>query len=74
MIKQGQRVRVATHHRWIPDRYGTIKKVQRKSGNRFLVKFDDNEPGLWHDEDGDAVLQLCEKDLVLEEHDSLDVG
>lgn len=51
-------------HRWMPDRHGTIKRVESRIGNRFLVKFDRDELGLWHDEDGDAVLRLGEDDLV----------
>ncbi|HEY2990955.1 MAG TPA: hypothetical protein VGL11_24800 [Candidatus Binatia bacterium] len=64
MLKIGDRVRVASIHRWMPDRYGTIKQVRRKMGIRFLVRFDSDEFGLWHDEDGDPVLSLGEKDLI----------
>jgi len=34
-------------------------------GNRFVVRFDADEFGLWHDDDGDPVLSLSEKDLIL---------
>jgi hypothetical protein len=32
-------------------------------GNRLLVGFDQDELGVWHDEDGDPVLLLSAKDL-----------
>ena len=54
-LKKGDRVRVAANHRWLPDRYGTIKQVDNRKGNCFLVKFDRDELGMWHDEDGDPV-------------------
>ncbi len=63
-FRKGDRVRVQTAHPWMPDRYGIIKLVHNKTGNRFIVKFDGYELGMWHDEDGDPVLQLGEKDLV----------
>jgi hypothetical protein len=63
-LKKGDRVRVATNHRWLPDRYGTIKNVDNRKGKYFLVKFDRDELGMWHDEDGDPVLRLGETDLV----------
>jgi hypothetical protein len=56
--------RVAANHRWLPDRYGTIKQVDNRKGNCFLVKFDRDELGMWHDEDEDPVLRLGETDLV----------
>ena len=49
----------------MPDRCATIKQVEYRIGNRFIVKFDRDELGLWHDEDGDPVLRLGEDDLVL---------
>jgi hypothetical protein len=49
----------------MPDRYGTIKQVRRKKGIRFVVRFDADELGLWHDDDGEPVLSLGEGDLVL---------
>jgi hypothetical protein len=63
-LKKGNRVRVAANHRWLPDRYGTIKQVDNRKRNWFLVKFDRDELGMWHDEDGDPVLRLGETDLV----------
>lgn len=66
-LRKGDRVRVVGTHLWMPDRHGIVKQVEYKTGNRFLVKFDRDELGMWHDEDGDAVLQLGEKDLVLVE-------
>ncbi len=48
----------------MPERDGTIKHVENRIGNRFLVKFDSDELGMWHDEDGDPVLRLGEDDLV----------
>lgn len=48
----------------MPDRDGTIKQVENRLGNRFIVRFDRDELGLWHDEDGDPVLRLGEEDLV----------
>lgn len=44
-FKKGDRVRVASFHQWMPDRDGTIKQVEDRIGNRFLVKFDRGEPG-----------------------------
>jgi hypothetical protein len=64
-LRIGDRVRVSGVHRWLPDRCGTVKQVRTKSGNRFVVCFDADEYGLWHDEDGDPVLSLGEKDLIL---------
>ena len=63
-LKKGDRVRVVSSHRWMPDRDGTIKQVEYRIGNRFIVKFDRDELGLWHDEDGDPVLRLGEEDLT----------
>ena len=65
ILKRGDRVRVVGAHQWLPERYGTIKQVEQRTGNRFLVKFDRDELGLWHDEDGDPVLRLGQEDLVL---------
>jgi len=48
----------------MPDRDGTIKQVENRVGNRFLVKFDRDELGMWHDEDGDPVLRLGDDDLL----------
>ena len=67
MLKNGDRVRVVSMHQWVPERFGTIKQVENRVGNRFLVKFDSEELGMWRDEDGDAVLRLGERDLVLVE-------
>ena len=64
-LKKGDRVIVVSTHSWMRERSGTIKQVQNRVGNRFLVKFDSDELGLWHDEDGDPVLRLGEKDLIL---------
>ena len=63
-LKKGDRVRVVGIHPWMPDRYGTIKHVDNRIGNRYLVKFDRDELGMWHDKDGHPVLRLGEKDLV----------
>ena len=68
-LKQGDRVRIVEIHRWMPARTGTIKETENRIGNRFLVKFDRDELGMWHDEDGDPVLRLGEADLVLLEED-----
>ncbi len=72
-FRKGDRVRVISIHQWMPDRCGTIKQIEYRIGNRFLVKFDRDELGMWHDEDGDSVLLLGEKDLVLVE-DSLSLA
>ena len=64
-LKKGDRVRVVGCHRWLPARCGIIKGIENRIGNRFLVRFDKDELGLWHDEDGDPVLRLGEPDLVL---------
>lgn len=63
-LKNGDRVRVIGIHRWLPERYGIIKRVESRTGNCFLVRFDRDELGVWHDEDGDPVLRLGERDLV----------
>ena len=64
-LRKGDRVRVDRNHQCMPERYGTIKQVENRVENCFLVKFDRDELGMWHDEDGDPVLRLGEKDLVL---------
>ena len=64
-LQIGDRVQVASIHRWMPDRRGTIKQVRHKKGTRFLVRFDADELGLWHDDDGEPVLSLGDCDLVL---------
>ena len=64
-LKIGDQVRVVGIHPWMPYRYGTIKQVEDRIGNRYLVKFHKDELGMWHDEDGDPVLRLGDKDLVL---------
>lgn len=63
-FKVDDRVRVASAHQWMPGRSGAIKKVEERLGNRFLIKFDRYELGMWHDEDGDPVLRLGENDLI----------
>ena len=63
-LKPGDRVKLVSRH-WLPERYGTIKHIEHRTGNRFIVKFDRDELGLWHDEDGDPVLRLGENDLTL---------
>jgi hypothetical protein len=64
-FKKGDRVKVIANHRWLPQRSGTIKQVvDNGKRNCFLVKFDSDELGMWHDEDGDPVLRLEERDLV----------
>ncbi len=64
IFKKGDRVVVVSTHRWMPERSGTIKQVENRIGNRLLVKFDVDELGLWHGEDGDPVFRLGEKDLI----------
>ncbi len=64
VLKIGDRVRVVSIHRWMPEREGSVKQIENRIGNRFLVKFDRDELGMWHDEDGDPVLRLGEADLV----------
>lgn len=68
-LKKGDRVKVAGEHQWMPERYGTIKQIQNRTGNRYLVKFDLDELGMWHDEDGEPVLRLGDGDLILVEGD-----
>jgi len=55
---------VVPNHRWLPERCGTIKRVENRIGNRFIVKFDTEELGMWHDDNGDPVLLLGENDLI----------
>ncbi|MGH7771535.1 MAG: hypothetical protein ACREQA_04805 [Candidatus Binatia bacterium] len=64
-LKEGDRVMVVSTHQWMPERDGTIKEVENRIGNRFLVKFDRDELGMWHDGDGEPVLRLGEADLIL---------
>ena len=64
-FEKGYRVRVVGHHPWMPHRAGRIKEVLNKAGNRLIVRFDQDELGTWHDEDGDPVLQLGEHDLLV---------
>jgi hypothetical protein len=64
-LQVGDRVKVAAIHRWMADRRGTIKQVRHKKETRFLVRFDADELGLWHDDDGEPVLSLGDRDLVL---------
>ena len=66
-LKIGDRVKVVSTHPWMPDRYGTIKEVEGRTGNRFYVKFESDELGMWHDEDGNPILRLGENDLILAE-------
>lgn len=66
-LRNGDRVRVTATHRWMPERCGSIKQVENRVGNRFIVKFDTDELGMWHDEDGEPVLRLGEDDLVFVE-------
>ncbi len=70
-LKKGDRVRVVSTHQWIPERSGVIKAVEERRGNRFVVRFDTDELGMWHDEDGDPVLRLGEKDLILIRNDGI---
>jgi hypothetical protein len=67
LLRKGHRVRVVGHHPWMAHRDGSIKDVLNRSGNRFIVKFDRDELGTWHDQDGDPVLQLGEHDLLVVE-------
>jgi hypothetical protein len=66
-LKRGGRVMVVFSHRSMPGRFGTVKEIQDRIGNRFLVKFDRDELGMWHDGDGEPVLRLGGNDLVLVE-------
>lgn len=59
----GDHVRTVSNHTWMPERDGVIKKIEQRVGNRYIVKFDSDELGMWHDEDGDPVLRLGERDL-----------
>jgi hypothetical protein len=47
-------------------------KVDNRKRNCFLVKFDRDELGMWHDEDGDPVLRLGAADLVFAKLDAMD--
>jgi hypothetical protein len=68
-FRKGQRVRVVGHHPWMANRYGIIKDVEPGS-SRFLVKFE-GELRTWHDEDGDPVLLLGDRDLILAEESGM---
>ncbi|MBI2360791.1 MAG: hypothetical protein HYV04_18120 [Deltaproteobacteria bacterium] len=63
-FQEGDRVIVAGRHPWLPQRCGTIKRIENRIGNRLIVKFDTDELGLWHDDDGDPVLRLGDVDLI----------
>jgi len=67
MIKQpqvGDRVRVSQTHRWMRGESGVIKDIEISFGeNNIIVKFDRDLLGMYHDDDGDAVLRLTEIDL-----------
>lgn len=63
-LRAGYHVKVVGHHPSMANRYGIIKAVAAPEGNRFLVKFDRDEARTWHDEDGDAVLLLGNRDLI----------
>jgi hypothetical protein len=52
------------------NRYGIIKAVEPES-SRFLVKFERDELRTWHDEDGDPVLLLGDRDLILVEESGI---
>lgn len=65
IFREGDRVRIVSSHRWMPDRNGTVKQVENRIGNCLLVKFDRDELGLWDDQDRDPVLRLGEGDLIL---------
>lgn len=67
VLEKGDRVRVVPGHLWLSGRCGTIKEEEDRVGNRFIVKFDTDELGLWHDEDRDPVMRLGEADLILTE-------
>jgi hypothetical protein len=73
VLRKGDRVMVASTHPWLPQRFGTIEKVENRIGNRYMVKLDSDELGLWHNEDGEPVLRLGENDLVFVE-DELDAA
>jgi len=64
IFREGDRVRIVSSHLWMPGRNGTIKRVENGTGNRLLMRFDRDELGLWHDQDGDPVLRLREGDLI----------
>ena len=68
-LKKGDRVKVTGEHQWMPERHGTIKQIQNRTGNRYLIKFEIYEVGMWHDDDGDPVLRLGDGDLILVEGD-----
>jgi nuclear transport factor 2 (NTF2) superfamily protein len=59
-LQKGDRVQVVGHHPWMANRYGVVKNIEASAGNRFLVKFNHDESGTWHDDDGVAVLLLGE--------------
>ena len=46
----GDRVRVIDRHPWAAGRSGTIIKIEDRTGNRFTVKMDREEIGLFSDE------------------------
>lgn len=46
IFREGDRVRIVSSHLWMPDRNGTIKRVENRIGNRLLLKFDRDELGL----------------------------
>jgi hypothetical protein len=69
-FKEGDRVVVGDQ--WhMANRHDVIKETHRTTGNRLLVGFDQDELGVWHDEDGDPVFLVSAKDLLPSEAQAL---
>jgi len=54
-LQIGDRVRVASFHPWMPDRYGTIKQLKYKKATRVGAAAQHGDGTLRHDDDGEPV-------------------
>ncbi len=50
LFQLGDRVRVASRHLSVPGRTGTIVEIHDRTGNRFVIKFDKPEIGLYSED------------------------
>lgn len=66
ILKVGDRVRIVDTHGWKPGRVGEIIEIQNRVGNRYVVRFDEPELGLYTEEGESAsprLLRLNNMDL-----------
>ena len=48
-LRIGDRVETSKQHRWAPGRKGTVVEVDSRTGNRYVVKFDEPEIGFYRE-------------------------